>query len=255
MNGILYFSATGNSLYIAKRMQCVLGGDIVYIPTYTGNGGEFDKLFLVSPVYSFGLPAHVYELLPRLTRAKELVAVLNYGGMLGGADAFLYRYAQQIGLRIQSVYTLKMPENYTLTFTVPRFYGKRVLKKADAAIDAVTAAVLRGEQRLPAKRKPKEKTYYKNKARWHKLARDFSVTDACVLCGKCAAVCPAGNITVAEGAVRFADKCVACLGCYHRCPQKAVVYKRRKKKDRYVCPKIDENEIGKDLIGARAARE
>ena len=45
----------------------------------------------------------------------------------------------------------------------------------------------------------------------------------------------------------FADRCVACLGCYHRCPQKAIVYKNRKKKDRYLNPNIRESEIGQNL--------
>ena len=48
------------------------------------------------------------------------------------------------------------------------------------------------------------------------------------------------------GKIVFADKCVACLGCYHRCPKKAIVYKGKKKKDRYINPNVNENDIGKD---------
>ena len=42
-NGILYFSGTGNSLYIAKRIQEEVGGDIKFIPNYKGNGQEYAK--------------------------------------------------------------------------------------------------------------------------------------------------------------------------------------------------------------------
>ena len=36
MIGILYFSSTGNSLYIAQRVQHTMGGQIKYIPNYEG---------------------------------------------------------------------------------------------------------------------------------------------------------------------------------------------------------------------------
>ena len=61
MNGILYFSSTGNSLNIAKKLKERLGGKIVYIPKYQGNGSEFEKIFLVTPIYSYGMPKHVYD--------------------------------------------------------------------------------------------------------------------------------------------------------------------------------------------------
>ena len=50
-----------------------------------------------------------------------------------------------------------------------------------------------------------------------------------------------------DNKIVFADGCVACLGCYHRCTQKAIVYLKKKKKDRYINPNIDENLIGKNI--------
>ncbi|MCI8413782.1 MAG: hypothetical protein HFE47_06815 [Clostridia bacterium] len=247
MIGILYFSATGNSLYIAQQIGKAMGGEIRYIPAYEGDGNEYEKLILVFPVYSFGMPVHVAQLLPRLTKEKEIVAVLNYGGMAGGADRLFYNYAQNNGLRVAGVYKLKMPENFTLTFTVPKFYLNRALKKADSRINAVIAKIQSNQSYLPNTRKTKEKTYLKNRADWHIIGERFSVTNACVQCGKCVALCPSKNILLTDGTIRFSDKCVACLGCYHRCPQKAIIYRNKRKKDRYVNPNINESDIGKDL--------
>ena len=61
MRGILYFSSTGNSLYLAKRIREKLPGRILYLPDYAGDGSEFDEIVLVSPVYSYGLPVHTYD--------------------------------------------------------------------------------------------------------------------------------------------------------------------------------------------------
>ena len=52
MLGILYFSATGNSLYIAKKLRESLGGEVIYIPSYQGDCSEFDNVILVTPIHS-----------------------------------------------------------------------------------------------------------------------------------------------------------------------------------------------------------
>lgn len=81
MIGILYFSSTGNSLYIAQKIQDQMGGQIKYIPNYNGNGSEFEKIILVTPIYSYGMPTFVYDIIPRLNKATELIIIQNYGGM------------------------------------------------------------------------------------------------------------------------------------------------------------------------------
>lgn len=247
MTGILYFSSTGNSLYIAQRVQNQIGGQIKYIPNYVGDGSEFERIILVTPIYSYGMPTFVYDLIPRLSKSTALIVIQNYGGMMCGADYFMYQYAKEHGLPIQAVYVLKMPENFTTTFSVPQFYVQCTLKSADKRIDAVINSIRSGNYRVPKKCKTRIDTYLKNKSNWHLIGENFSATEACVKCGKCVAVCPVGNISMHHGKIEFSDKCVACLGCYHRCPQKAIVYRKKRKKDRYLNPNVCENLIGKDM--------
>lgn len=247
MIGILYFSSTGNSLYIAQRIRESIGGSIRYIPNYDGNGEEFESVIIVSPIYSFGLPVHVYDMIPRLTKDRPVWVVLNYGGMSGGADIFTYRYAREHGLNVQGVFTVKMPENYTLVFSVPEIYTKSTLKSAPKSIDKVILKIKNAEQNIPRGKRTKEEIYLKNRPTWHLIANDFSVTTDCVQCGKCIDLCPTENISLMDGKITFADRCVICLGCYHRCPKKAIRYKNKDKKDRYINPNICESDIGKDL--------
>ena len=140
-----------------------------------------------------------------------------------------------------------MPENFTLTFTVPKFYIHRILKSADKRIDNVIDRMISGDYRVPKKCKTKINTYLTNKSNWHLIGEKFSTTDACVKCGKCVSICPADNISFEGGKIVFSNKCVACLGCYHRCPQKAIVYKGKNKRYRYINPNVSENHIGKDI--------
>ena len=157
MVGILYFSSTGNSLYIAKRAQRRTGGSIKYIPNYNGDGSEFDKIILVTPIYSFGMPSFVYDIIPRLNRKTDVFIIQNYGGMVGGADCFIYEYAKEHGLNVKAVYTVKMPENFTLTFTVPKIYIKLTLKSANKRIDKVLDCICSGVSKIPKKRKTKRR--------------------------------------------------------------------------------------------------
>lgn len=247
MVGILYFSSTGNSLQIAKDIKEKLGGKILYIPSYKNDGSEFEKIIIVTPIYSFGMPTCVYNLLPTLNKTTELIVVQNYGGMVGGADYLMFEYASELGLNIKSIYTIKMPENFTLTFTVPKFYLKQVLKQSKGKIEKVANDILNGNYTLPKKKKTKKQLYLKNKSNWHLIGEAFSTNNNCTKCKKCIELCPAKNIYFENNEIKFSNKCQACLGCYHRCPNKAIVYKNKNKKSRYINPFINENEIGKNI--------
>lgn len=247
MTGIFYFSSTGNSLYIAKRIGNHFAEKAHYIPNYQGDTNKFKSIIIVSPVYSWGLPKHVYDFLVSLSETPTVYVVLNYGGMMGGADYYTYQLAKTHGINIRAVYSIKMPENFTLTFSTPVFYNRVVIKSAEKKIDKIIDGIKKEQHHLLSQKKTKENAYEKNKANWHLLAADFSINDSCVKCRKCINICPVDNIIMQDENIHFLDKCVACLGCYHRCPQKAIVYKNRHKKDRYINPNINENEIGKDV--------
>lgn len=246
MNGILYFSSTGNSLRVAQAVKKSLTGEIRYIPSYKGDGREYDQIIIVSPVYSFGLPKHVFDLLPSL-QGRNVYMILTYGGMLGGADRLAYVYGCENGLNVKGVYSVKMAENYTLTFSTIAFYNSLMLRAAERKIAGIIASIGAGEQNIPREKKTNRMQYETNKENWHLIAKDFSVTEDCIQCGKCVNLCPSENISLEAGQITFGESCVACLGCYHRCPKKAIRYKNRKKLDRYFHPQVKENDLGKDV--------
>lgn len=248
MLGILYFSSTGNSLHIAKQVQNSFGGKVLYIPNYLGNGSEFERIIIVTPIYSFGMPKNVLELLKNLNKTTEIIVIQNYGGMVGGANYLFYDYAKnKFGLNVVSMYLIKMPENFTLTFTVPKFYLNSVLKKSGAKINKVINQIKNNEFVLPKPTKTKEKTYLKNLNNWHLIGENFCATNKCTKCLKCVELCPAKNISFNGEHIVFGSNCEACLGCYHRCPNKAIKYKNKNKKYRYVNPNVVESDIGKDF--------
>lgn len=247
MTGIFYFSSTGNSLFIARRLQNKLGGVVRYIPSFVGGFADMDRIVIVSPIYSFGLPLPVCDFIQSLRVSVPLYVVLNYGGMAGNAEYFAQKLCLEQGLDLRAVHSMKMPENFTVVMSPPSFYQKSILKRAPKIADAIADKIARGElRRIPVPKKDRwGEIYAKNRESWHTLAESFSVTNDCVGCRKCERICPVGNIAVVAGMPMFGDKCVACLGCYHRCPKNAILYKKKKKK-RYLNPLVDEDEINKN---------
>jgi ferredoxin len=54
------------------------------------------------------------------------------------------------------------------------------------------------------------------------LGKDYAVSSACNLCGKCLRNCPTGNIVVKNGKIRFKLSCLWCMRCIYGCPQNAI---------------------------------
>lgn len=135
--------------------------------------------------------------------------VLNYGGMMGGADYYTYQLAKKHEVNIRAVYAVKMPENFTLTFSTPQLYNRMILKSAEKKTERLIDSIKSKQEHLPSKKKTNEAAYEKNLANWHLLAEDFSVKDNCTKCKKCIRLCPVDNIAIVEDKIRFSDKCVA----------------------------------------------
>ena len=98
MNGIFYFSSTGNSLYIAEQIKNELGGEIRYIPKFAGDVNTYDKIIIVSPIHSFGLPTLVYNFIINMKSSKPLYIVLNHGGMEAFAPYYAYQLCKKVNL-------------------------------------------------------------------------------------------------------------------------------------------------------------
>lgn len=251
MNGIFYFSSTGNSLYIAEQIKAELGGEIRYIPKFAGEVNAYDKIIIVSPIHSFGLPTLVYDFFSNMNSTKPLYIVLNCGGMQANAPYYTYQLCKEKGLNIRSVQVVMMPEIYTLSFSQPKFVINMVLRKAPKRMKPVIAAI-RDDKEIVVPKPKKDKwtpKHLENRKIWHTLAKDFSITENCTDCLKCVRICPVGNIKRKNGHIIFGDKCVACLSCYHRCPERAIVYQDKRKKDRYINPLVEEENIGADQLG------
>lgn len=239
---IFYFSGTGNSYWIAKRIATSIGKNVelTAIQTVT-NDLVVDEACVgfVVPVYFASIPDFVKSVLEKLSfkEAAYLFCIVNCGAIAGNALAELTGAIEKKGAKVSAGYTMFMPDN-SIVFLTPDKQKMPMLEASYAKIDEIVKVAEHREKR-PVE--STEKIIYKvlkHVSSWMLLdmmgGRKPSVETGCTGCGKCASFCPAGNITMKEKRPVFGSRCAHCFGCGHWCKSRAIKFGRCRITDRTV---------------------
>lgn len=238
---IFYFSATGNSGYVANRIARATGdganklavvsmADCLKGGTLSFDIADGDPIGFVTPTYFWGLPTVVVDFLERVTLNMSgthyTYLVLTYGTTTGQAHAMFGKLAARRGLAIDGSFCVKMVDTWTPIFDLsdPE-RNASITAAAEPDIDALIeriAARSRGSfvrDKIP---QPLSALFYAT-YRAGRKTKKFSVTDACVGCGACESGCPANAIAMTGGKPAWVkDRCAYCLSCLHHCPAFAI---------------------------------
>lgn len=230
---IFYFSGTGNSSYIAHRLG-ELTDDAVRFITPSAKPENADVLGIVTPVYSWGLPAPVVDFLKNLPegyRPSYVYAVFVCGDETGLTPEMLARRLKRKGLTVDAMMSVIMPNNYVLLpgFNVDsREVAEGKLAAAPERVEWMASVVRHRDmvRDIVYGPWPRLKTWivYPLFRKWGIIRKFWHHEASCTRCGLCEKVCPEHNITVGEDGPVFGDRCVSCLSCYHHCPVKAIAY-------------------------------
>lgn len=236
---ILYFSGTGNSRYVARRMADALheplcnmndrikAGDTA--PVETGA-----RLIIVTPTYAWRIPRIVQDWLLRtaLTGTAQAWFVMTCGSETGSADKYNRALCQEKHLTCMGTAQIIMPENYIAMFNAPQAEeARQIVARAEPDIDRAIAAVRAGTAFPPTRDNlydrfmsgPVNPIFYSCFVK----AEAFTVSDACVGCGQCAARCPTNNITLQNGRPVWGGSCTHCMACICYCPAAAIEYGKK----------------------------
>ena len=244
---IFCFSATGNSLDLARRL-CAEGESPVEITACLQDGrfdfsiAENEPVELVSPVYCGGVPQCVSDFLARLSLPAPpawLAVVLTESGAAGEAPAvFAREMSFALGRAPDAVYTVRMPENNVIEAALwEEDAVQETIAAAHGEIEAIRAAI---DKRTPCPAAG-EITEQTARLRAHydemRQTAPFHVADTCVHCGVCASRCPSGALIMQNGTPTWVkDRCSLCMACI-RCG--AILYGERiTGKPRYVHPML-----------------
>ena len=247
---ILYFSATGNSEYAAKRIASETDDITVSITDCCKKqifsfDEEYKTLGIISPTYSWGLPVIVTEFLQRLDlhyKPDYIYFIATYGTTPGQTGKFADNILAPKGLPLSAKFSVKMPDTWTPIFDLSNKEKVRQINdNAEHEMDYIIkqikhfANVDYMKNKLPY---PLAKIGYTLEYDSMRKTKHFSIENSCVGCGLCAKNCPAAAIQIKDRKPKWVKaQCVMCLSCLHHCPKFAIQYgKNTKKHGQYTHP-------------------
>ena len=239
---ILYFTATGNSHWIAELLAEAMHDTAVSIVDCLKQGlipaelSKADRVGIVFPVHSWYAPRVLIDFLSqlRLPDCCYRYAVCTCGDDMGKG---MNRLAEHFPL--DAAWSVAMPNTYVPMFNLDD--GALCRKKIENARHAVASIA---EDVIARKR---VWNVHEGSAAWLKTyvvnplfvrfvigTRSFHVDEGCISCGICGKSCPVGNIRLVDGHPVWGKQCIHCMACLHFCPRKVIQYgKATQKKGRY----------------------
>lgn len=256
---IFYYTGTGNSLWVSKKLADKLGSaELVSIPGLEpGVKAAGSETFgLVFPVYIWGVPAPVLRFVDTLrpTGACYVFGVAVNGGQVSNTLVQLGKALSYKGLDLSAGFGVKMPSNYIPWGGPGPQERQRLLFEAAEEKISDIALCIREKRHLPVEKGPLWQRIIFTLI--YKLTFDqvpsmdakFWVDEKCNGCGICFKVCPAANITLRGGKPAWNHACHQCFACLQWCPQEAVQYgKKTPAYERYHHPEVHL----KDIISGR----
>ena len=147
---IFYFSATGNSRYVAQRVAAMTREEVVSIAEcikkqrfrFVADGCPVG---IVSPAYAWGLPSIVRDFLNELSldgKPNFLWYAATYGSTPGQPGRFANKIMEEKGLVFDAYFGVKMPDTWTPIFDLSdKEKVDRINQDAEREIDFLVEGV------------------------------------------------------------------------------------------------------------------
>ena len=241
---VLYFTSTGNSLYVAKT----IGAEYYSIPKLL-NESQFDfedeKIGIVFPVYFSGVPKIVEEFLNKASlKSNYIFGIATYGAFSGAATRHLLEIGKRTGIKFSYINEILMVDNYLPGFDMTKQVEGQAKKNIEENLEKILEDIKKKKICINKRSVLREYVRKANVKVFNKpFEKNFIVEENCNGCKTCEKVCPVNNIKVDKTPV-FMNNCQQCLACAQNCPQKAISLKKEKSKARF----INEHTTLKEII-------
>jgi ferredoxin/flavodoxin len=238
---LYYYTATGNSLAIARDIAAGLGNaELLPMAAFRSEAFKPDaeRVGILFPVYAWGPPRTVREFLSSMDPAglSYVFAVASSGGDPAGTLGIVRKALRARGGELHAGFALRS-ELYSGTSDAQAepFMIKAVRKLShyeagpeSERLPSIIEAVRRCERSrsevgaLPG-RLAGGFFYGLASSVFPGSDKGYSSTEACTGCGTCERVCPRRNVVVESGRPEWKHDCDSCGACLIWCPSKAIV--------------------------------
>ncbi len=251
---IFYFTATGNSLFVARQFS----DSPISIPQELKKSElnyEADEIGFVFPDYAAAVPLIVRDFVKKATfKAPYVFSIITFGNASVNVAEWWDKNSRSMGLVNNYINTILMVDNYLPVFDMNQQMA------IDKHIDESLAGLLKDIGDHKSYVQPSDMGWFNEEGLTRMQEGHFNMTadrllelkkDRCVECMTCEKVCPHKNFRLGNEGLEFSGKCEYCLSCVHNCPQKALTLRsaregwpgERNPEARYRNPNISLNDI------------
>lgn len=245
---LLYFTSTGNNLYIAE----FIGGELLSISQLIKTNQfkiEDDTVGIIFPVYYYSVPQIVKDYLSKVKiRCNYLFTITSYGSAEIGALRALKicnKILENNNLKVNYSNSVLMIDNFLPLYDVE----KEIKIKNDEMIDEKLQIIRKDIQNKKDFQLPRNiigDLIFSDsliKIPFTRLFKLEVVEDKCVNCKVCVKVCPKENIVLGDFGPIIGEDCEFCLGCVHHCKKHAIKTNKEKSSARFRNPHVPLSKI------------
>lgn len=250
---IFYFSGTGNSEWVARKLAERTQDTLIFIPhellkeEHTAYSLKKDeRIGFVFPIYSWGPPKEVLLFLDKISllnyESHYTYMVCTCGDDTGCTLSIFRKEIEKKKWRLNCAFSITMPNTYV---SLPGFdidnetLRKRKFSKAQKRLESIKNTILNNDTifdvypgTFPLLKSYIIRPIFNHFFLDHKL---FHTKETCNNCGLCVRQCPMKNIVNTNAKPKWQEQCTGCLKCYHICPLHAIEYgKQTKHKGQYI---------------------
>jgi ferredoxin/menaquinone-dependent protoporphyrinogen IX oxidase len=250
---ILQFSGTGNTYYIAKKIQNTLkqkGHEVVCYPLEKVDEindmiSNYDMLGIGFPIYGSDMPAIVSEMISQIDVVDQKQVFTFCTQMMYSGDGAIYlaKKLMKKGFIVRQCEHFNMPNNITdyLRFLPGKVNYEKLEKRTDIRVEKFCERINQNKKRLKGNNFFSHFLGLLQRYPYQKMMKSYKpiiyIDDTCILCNKCVKLCPVGNLKLEDSKIVDSGNCILCYRCINNCPANSLhMSKRRTVKKPYKGP-------------------
>ena len=236
---IVYFSATGNTKYVAEELARLLDDEALDLTSRiraedTTEIRSDKALIVCSPVHVSGLPKFYADYLKKVQffGSSDVYGIFTSGGYSGIAGPQLKSIFRKKEMQYKGFAEFKYPGIHITSATHKPISDEEVedrVRTSAERVPSVAEVIRRGESFENHRVSIFEIGLTTALAPFLRhvgmATKDFWATDQCISCGKCERICPVVAIRMQSvKPVWTVSHCAHCMACVHNCPVEAIEY-------------------------------
>ncbi len=234
---IFNFSATGNSLSVAKDIAAGINASLIPVESTFDEKSihtDTDMVGLVFPVYDFKPPGLILDFVRKIENleSKYIFAICTYGiaplGTLKNLDSIL----KELGGKLSAGFPVEMPHNGIASGILTETQRDKMYKNWQERRAGIIEILNLRKEFVDNKKYLDFKLLrmFPSLIRfmWRVSTKGMDslslcANEECDSCGICEKVCPVHNVSLDDDKTPvWSDECAGCFGCLHWCPRHAV---------------------------------